>query len=477
MKFRSLCLLLLILLGVPWLPAAAAPGPQRHVYSQQPQELGFLGFLYQDTAQGRRLLEVVPGSPADRAGLRVGDLVLGEPRPLLLKHVTPGFFEHRAPEESTELEVSSGGVRRLVRLEWEPVTEAFVAAVRSHVGRDTVLEGVVEETTPTEVGVRLQMPVSDPVLRTQKVTFLRDRERVVVGRVQDSFDAWRLVVSVDPELPAPRVGDRAQLRLVNVPPGWEGWVPPSKQPAPKPEKRRLRLPARQLDDHLKMVKMEFEALLTQVPAEHQELARTVRFQVDKDTGINAYATRDEKGPYVAVTRGLAETVLLLSFNLAEAEDAELQKALEDIDTLALVKGIGSERTPLPRGFIRKMKDQKFATRVAQIACSIYDYVLGHELGHHCLGHLSGAALDGATLAALERLAEDREAEHAADEWGAFTVHWRGREKKPVVVFALFMGLVESYQGYDLPPEFLRTHPGWALRATHLEQVFQGLEER
>ena len=145
------------------------------------------------------------------------------------------------------------------------------------------------------------------------------------------------------------------------------------------------------------------ALVAALPAAQQARVNGIPLIVDSTPGeVNAFASCSGSSAAMAITDGLLQIQSQLARFRAYDELAGTNKVGEYIGVIA--RG-ARPKQPLPEppvGFVepRFDLDARKLTRQYQILDEELAFVMGHELGHHYLGHLPCTSTGGLTLAQI-----------------------------------------------------------------------------
>ncbi len=135
-------------------------------------------------------------------------------------------------------------------------------------------------------------------------------------------------------------------------------------------------------------------LIGALPANKQSIVRDIPFVADPTPGeVNAFAACDDQGlPLMAITDGLLEIEAYIAQYKANDEIFGTRKLDEYLRLLAQQGGMVR---PGP-GFVDpgQQIDARKVSRQHQLFDEQVGFVLGHELGHHHLGHLGCTANQG-----------------------------------------------------------------------------------
>lgn len=132
------------------------------------------------------------------------------------------------------------------------------------------------------------------------------------------------------------------------------------------------------------------ALISALPPAAQQKVRGIPFIADPTVGeVNAFAgCDDQRAPFMAITDGLLEVQALVAQLKATDEVFGTRKLDEYLRLLAQHQRPGQPIVRPPSGFIDPVQhtDPRKVERQRQLFDEQLAFVLGHELGHHHLGH-------------------------------------------------------------------------------------------
>lgn len=135
-------------------------------------------------------------------------------------------------------------------------------------------------------------------------------------------------------------------------------------------------------------------LINALPADKNAIVRDIPFIADPTPGeVNAFAACDDQGlPLMAITDGLLEVEAYIAQFKANDETFGTRKLDEYLRLLAQNGGFARP----PAGFVDPAQsvDPRKVSRQHQLFEEQVGFVLGHELGHHHLGHLGCTANRG-----------------------------------------------------------------------------------
>ncbi len=228
-------------------------------------------------------------------------------------------------------------------------------------------------------------------------------------------------------------------------------------------------------------------LVAALPAAQQQRVANIPLVVDSTPGdVNVFASCTTSGkPAMAVTDGLLDIEAHLADARATDELFGTQKTQAYIQLLAQRQQPNQPIVQPPPGFFDpgQQVDGRKVARQHVLFDEQVGFVLGHELGHHYLGHLSctssGGALSpseiGQMLASAVPLFNQPN-EFAADIAGTNNIlsagvaqgtHWT--EEGGLLTMQFFAGL-ENLSPTDILFSFDRTHPPPQLRIPVIQQA-------
>ncbi len=227
-------------------------------------------------------------------------------------------------------------------------------------------------------------------------------------------------------------------------------------------------------------------LVAALPAQQQARVSGIPLVVDATPGeVNAFASCSGSRSAMAITDGMLQIQSQLARFRAYDELAGTNKVGEYIGVIARET---RPRQPLPEvsaGFVdaRLDLDGRKIVRQYQVLDEQLAFVLGHELGHHYLGHLPCTAAGGLTLADLGAVlsnavpAFNQPSELAADmvglnntlTLGARRQDYRLTEGGALLTMQFFSGL-DQLTPSDVLFAFERSHPPPQVRTPVLMQT-------
>jgi Peptidase family M48 len=227
-------------------------------------------------------------------------------------------------------------------------------------------------------------------------------------------------------------------------------------------------------------------LVSALPAQQQARVSGIPLVVDSTPGeVNAFASCSGSRSAMAITDGLLQIESQLARFKAYDELAGTAKVNEYIGVIA--RGAKPKRPlpDVPAGFVdaRFDLDPRKVTRQYQILDEQIAFVMGHELGHHYLGHLPCTAGGGLTLADIGAVlsnavpAFNQPNELAADmvgvnnmlTMGARRSDYRLTEGGALLTMQFFSGL-DQLTPSDILFGFERSHPAPQLRTPVIQQT-------
>jgi S1-C subfamily serine protease len=116
------------------------------------------------TPSGALVAEVWPGGPADRAGVKQGDVILSvDGRPMYRTGQLQQEIGFRKPGDEVKIEVArKGGVRKVVTVKLQALNEALAGSAQDSTGDDSADSGETQPagTTQSLLGARVQTVTS-----------------------------------------------------------------------------------------------------------------------------------------------------------------------------------------------------------------------------------------------------------------------------------------------------------------------------
>ncbi len=133
---RNLILVLALLLAGTYCQTTETPATDN--VTKQPVEKGraYLGIMYQEDAMGVRIVQVFPGSPAEEAGLEIGDLIVtANGFPVLGTYTLNKRILSLSPGDEVSVEVMKrNGKRELKKATLAPLPERYKEQYNQNTG-------------------------------------------------------------------------------------------------------------------------------------------------------------------------------------------------------------------------------------------------------------------------------------------------------------------------------------------------------
>ena len=227
-------------------------------------------------------------------------------------------------------------------------------------------------------------------------------------------------------------------------------------------------------------------LVAALPAPQQARVNGIPLVVDATPGeVNAFATCSGASPAMAITDGLLQIVSQLARFRAYDELAGSNKVGEYIAIIA--RGAQPKRPlpEIPANFVdaRIDLDPRKGARQYQVLDEQLAFIMGHELGHHYLGHLPCTAVSPLNLAQIGAMlanavpAFNQPNEVAADmvginntlTTGARRAGYHLTEGGALLTMQFFAGL-DQLTPADILFGFERDHPPPQLRTPIIQQT-------
>jgi hypothetical protein len=227
-------------------------------------------------------------------------------------------------------------------------------------------------------------------------------------------------------------------------------------------------------------------LVAALPAPQQARVAGIPLVVDSTPGeVNAFATCSGSSAAMAITDGLLQIQSQLARFRAYDELAGTNKVGEYIGVIARSARPKQPLPEVPAGFVdpRIDLDARKVTRQYQILDEELAFVMGHELGHHYLGHLPCTSTGGLTLAQIGAVlsnavpAFNQPNEVAADmvginntlTMGSRRADYHLTEGGALLTMQFFAGL-DQLTPQDILFGFERDHPAPQLRTPIIQQT-------
>jgi Peptidase family M48 len=227
-------------------------------------------------------------------------------------------------------------------------------------------------------------------------------------------------------------------------------------------------------------------LVAALPAQQQARVSGIPLVVDATPGeVNAFASCSGASPAMAISDGLLQIQSQLARFRAYDELGGTNKVGEYIGVIARSARPKQPLPEVPNGFAdpRVDFDARKVTRQYQLLDEQLAFVMGHELGHHYLGHLPCTALAPLSLAQLGAVLSDavpgfnQPNEVAADmvginntlTMGSRRSDYRLTEGGALLTMQFFAGL-DQLTPNDILFGFERSHPPPQLRTPIIQQT-------
>jgi Zn-dependent protease with chaperone function len=228
------------------------------------------------------------------------------------------------------------------------------------------------------------------------------------------------------------------------------------------------------------------ALVAALPPAQQARVNGIPLVVDSTPGeVNAFASCSGSSSAMAITDGLLQIQSQLARFRAYDELAGTNKVGEYIGVIARSARPKQPLPEVPAGFAdaRFDFDPRKVTRQYQVLDEELAFVMGHELGHHYLGHLPCTSTGGLTLAQIGGVlsnavpAFDQPIEISADMVGINNTLTMGSRRSDyhlteggaLLTMQFFAGL-DQLTPVDILFGFERDHPAPQVRTPIIQQT-------
>lgn len=232
-------------------------------------------------------------------------------------------------------------------------------------------------------------------------------------------------------------------------------------------------------------------LVSALPAAQQQKVAGIPLVVDDRVGeVNAFATCKQGRSAMAITDGMLQILAYLAQSQAHDEVTGGRAKVDEYVHWCAPRLVPDKPVPAPPlGFFPLAADPRVLSRQRQVFEEEVAFVLGHELGHHYLGHLGCTAADTNPLGDIARVASDQVPlfnqpnEMAADFSGTQNVLDAGRvrsshaqyswtENGGLLTMRFFAAFGEASPG-DILLSFERSHPPSSVRIPVIQQAAGG----
>ncbi len=232
-------------------------------------------------------------------------------------------------------------------------------------------------------------------------------------------------------------------------------------------------------------------LVAALPSEQQQKVAGIPLVVDDRVGeVNAFATCKAGRSAMAITDGMLQILANLAQSQAHDEVTGSRAKVDEYVNWCAPRLAPNKPVPIPpASFFPLAGDPRVLTRQSQIFEEEVAFVLGHELGHHYLGHLGCTAGANNPLGDIARVASDQVPlfnqpnEMAADFSGTQDVLDAGKvraargqyswtENGGLLTMRFFAAFGEASPG-DILLSFERSHPPSAIRIPVIQQAAAG----
>lgn len=227
-------------------------------------------------------------------------------------------------------------------------------------------------------------------------------------------------------------------------------------------------------------------LVAALPPQQQARVAGIPLVVDATPGeVNAFASCSGSRSAMAITDGLLQIQSQLARFRAYDELGGTNKVGEYIGVIARGARPKQPLPDVPAGFVdpRLDQDSRKVARQYQILDEELAFVMGHELGHHYLGHLPCTAAGGVGLAEINAILSNavpvfnQPNELAADmvginntlSTGARRTDYKLTEGGAMLTMQFFAGL-DQLTPADILFGFERSHPPPQLRTPVIQQT-------
>lgn len=232
-------------------------------------------------------------------------------------------------------------------------------------------------------------------------------------------------------------------------------------------------------------------LVSALPSAQQQKVAGIPLVVDDRVGeVNAFATCKQGRSAMAITDGMLQILAYLAQSQAHDDITGGRAKVDEYVNWCAPRLAPDKPVPTPpAAFFPLAADPRVLSRQRQVFEEEVAFVLGHELGHHYLGHLGCTAADSNPLGDIARVASDQVPlfnqpnEMAADFSGTQNVLDAGKvrssrsqyswtENGGLLTMRFFAAFGEASPG-DILLSFERSHPPSGVRIPVIQQAAAG----
>lgn len=227
-------------------------------------------------------------------------------------------------------------------------------------------------------------------------------------------------------------------------------------------------------------------LVAALPPQQQARVNGIPLVVDSTPGeVNAFASCSGSSPAMAITDGLLQIESQLARFRASDEIAGGSRVSQYVSLIAQQAQPKRPLPEVPAGFVdaRVDLDPRKVARQYQLLDEQLAFVMGHELGHHYLGHLPCTSVSPLTLGQISGMlanavpAFNQPNEIAADMVGINNTLTMGSRRADyhlteggALLTMQFFGGLDQLRPADILFSFERDHPAPQLRTPIIQQT-------
>jgi hypothetical protein len=232
-------------------------------------------------------------------------------------------------------------------------------------------------------------------------------------------------------------------------------------------------------------------LVAALPAQQQQRVNGIPLVVDDTVGeVNAFAMCQQGRSGMAITDGMLQVLANLAQAQAHDDITGTRSKVDEYVRWCAPRLAPKKPVPIPpAGFFPLAADPRVIGRQRHVFEEEVAFVLGHELGHHYLGHLGCTASNSSPLGDIARVASDQVPlfnqpnEMAADFSGTQNVLDAGRvrtgrgltawSENGGLLSMRFFAAFGQLSPEDILLSFERSHPPSELRIPIIQQAAAG----
>jgi len=218
----------------------------------------------------------------------------------------------------------------------------------------------------------------------------------------------------------------------------------------------------------KIVHALYFDMLRTLPYQYQVNALDIALFEETTPGIQARSGVIGGRRVIVVTTDLLDALLRVSYYVALAQTEGAESTGKLLIGKVRLYAPDQRRLPLPPDFEKRLSKAAFKQKMLLALRSMSCLVMGHELGHHYLGHIPPSR----PCADIHEVLREQRKELEADTFGIYAVGWNHLDYPSALTFCDYMGELEP----ELQWPYFKDHPRWKNRARNLRIIVQSLSQ-